>query len=89
MGTSFRLPGRSRSRIRLRDLHRVRTRSSGRGTAFDPELGRTDHRHLPAGHRPRPGTLAIHRKARGHLAFGHGIHQRPGRQPARIEMRAA
>ena len=35
-----------------------------------------------------PDTLDIHRKARGHLAFGHGIHQCLGQQLARIEMRA-
>ena len=35
-----------------------------------------------------PDVLDIHRKARGHLAFGHGIHQCLGQQLARIEMRA-
>ncbi|MFE0188777.1 cytochrome P450 [Streptomyces sp. NPDC058989] len=35
-----------------------------------------------------PDTLDIHRKARGHTSFGHGIHQCLGQQLARIEMRA-
>ncbi|GGR34601.1 cytochrome P450 [Streptomyces netropsis] len=36
-----------------------------------------------------PATLDIHRKATGHLAFGHGIHQCLGQQLARVEMRVA
>ncbi|GGU87680.1 cytochrome P450 [Streptomyces albospinus] len=47
---------------------------------------------LAANHDPRrfdsPDTLDVHRKARGHLAFGHGVHQCLGQQLARIEMRA-
>ncbi|MCX4634923.1 cytochrome P450 [Streptomyces sp. RPA4-5] len=47
---------------------------------------------LAANHDPRrfdhPDTLDIRRKARGHLSFGHGIHQCLGQQLARIEMRA-
>ncbi|MFC0435956.1 cytochrome P450 [Kutzneria buriramensis] len=35
-----------------------------------------------------PERLAIHRKARGHVSFGHGVHQCLGQQLARIEMRA-
>jgi cytochrome P450 len=35
-----------------------------------------------------PDTLDIHRQARGHLSFGHGVHQCLGQQLARIEMRA-
>ncbi len=35
-----------------------------------------------------PDELDVHRKARGHTAFGHGIHQCLGQQLARIEMRA-
>ncbi|MEU6263924.1 cytochrome P450 [Saccharopolyspora shandongensis] len=35
-----------------------------------------------------PDALDVHRKARGHLSFGHGIHQCLGQQLARIEMRA-
>jgi cytochrome P450 len=47
---------------------------------------------LAANHDPKrfddPDTLDVHRKARGHLSFGHGIHQCLGQQLARIEMRA-
>ncbi|KAF0959331.1 Pentalenic acid synthase [Rhodococcus sp. T7] len=35
-----------------------------------------------------PDTLDIHRKARGHLSFGHGVHLCLGQQLARLEMRA-
>lgn len=34
-----------------------------------------------------PDTLDIHRQARGHTGFGHGVHQCLGQQLARIEMR--
>ncbi|MER7012658.1 cytochrome P450 [Saccharopolyspora sp. NPDC000359] len=47
---------------------------------------------LAANHDPErfaePGTLDVHRGARGHMAFGHGVHQCLGQQLARIEMRA-
>ncbi|MBF6208148.1 cytochrome P450 [Streptomyces gardneri] len=47
---------------------------------------------LAANHDPQrfdnPDTLDIHRKARGHLSFGHGVHQCLGQQLGRIEMRA-
>ena len=47
---------------------------------------------LAANHDPRrfenPDTLDVHRTARGHLSFGHGVHQCLGQQLARIEMRA-
>ncbi|MGW7529830.1 cytochrome P450 [Streptomyces sp. NPDC054783] len=47
---------------------------------------------LAANHDPQrfdnPDTLDIHRKARGQLAFGHGVHQCLGQQLARLEMRA-
>ncbi|MFX0573291.1 cytochrome P450 [Nocardia nepalensis] len=47
---------------------------------------------LAANHDPRrfdnADTLDIHRRARGLVAFGHGIHQCLGQQLARIEMRA-
>ncbi|MEU8900245.1 cytochrome P450 [Nocardia sp. NPDC048505] len=47
---------------------------------------------LAANHDPErfddPDTLDVHRRARGLVAFGHGIHQCLGQQLARIEMRA-
>ncbi|WP_425301822.1 cytochrome P450 [Nocardia wallacei] len=47
---------------------------------------------LAANHDPRrfhdPDVLDIHRRARGLVSFGHGIHQCLGQQLARIEMRA-
>ncbi|MDK0524542.1 cytochrome P450 [Streptomyces sp. ML-6] len=36
-----------------------------------------------------PDRLDIHRRATGHLAFGHGIHQCLGQQLARVEMTVA
>ncbi|WP_058044694.1 cytochrome P450 [Streptomyces roseifaciens] len=38
---------------------------------------------------PGPDALDLHRKATGHLGFGHGIHQCLGQQLARVEMRVA
>ncbi|QES12109.1 cytochrome P450 [Streptomyces venezuelae] len=38
---------------------------------------------------PDPDTLDVHRKATGHLGFGHGIHQCLGQQLARVEMTVA
>jgi cytochrome P450 len=35
-----------------------------------------------------PDALDVHRSARGHMSFGHGVHQCLGQQLARIEMRA-
>ncbi|MFC9896218.1 cytochrome P450 [Nocardia sp. NPDC127579] len=47
---------------------------------------------LAANHDParfvEPDRLDVHRRARGLVAFGHGIHQCLGQQLARIEMRA-
>ncbi|MFI5715490.1 cytochrome P450 [Nocardia sp. NPDC051750] len=47
---------------------------------------------LAANHDPQrfddPDTLDIHRKARGLVSFGHGVHQCLGQQLARVEMRA-
>ncbi|MER6900538.1 cytochrome P450, partial [Amycolatopsis sp. NPDC000740] len=39
-------------------------------------------------HFENPDVLDLHRKVRGQVAFGHGIHQCLGQQLARIEMRA-
>lgn len=38
---------------------------------------------------PDPDRLDIRRKATGHLAFGHGVHQCLGQQLARVEMAVA
>ncbi|WP_326622210.1 cytochrome P450 [Streptomyces decoyicus] len=38
---------------------------------------------------PAPDRLDIHRRATGHLAFGHGAHQCLGQQLARVEMTVA
>ncbi|MEU7136149.1 cytochrome P450 [Streptomyces sp. NPDC046261] len=38
---------------------------------------------------PDPDTLDLRRRATGHLAFGHGIHQCLGQQLARVELRVA
>ncbi|BDM74492.1 cytochrome P450 (plasmid) [Streptomyces nigrescens] len=38
---------------------------------------------------PDPDRLDIHRKATGHVAFGHGAHQCLGQQLARVEMAVA
>ncbi|MFI7102019.1 cytochrome P450 [Streptomyces sp. NPDC050161] len=38
---------------------------------------------------PEPDRLDLHRKAIGHLAFGHGAHQCLGQQLARVEMTVA
>ncbi|MFJ9041444.1 cytochrome P450 [Streptomyces sp. NPDC102406] len=47
---------------------------------------------LAANHDPErfenPDTLDVRRTARGHVGFGHGIHQCLGQQLARIELRA-
>ncbi|UQX04211.1 cytochrome P450 [Streptomyces sp. RerS4] len=38
---------------------------------------------------PDPDVLDVHRKATGHLGFGHGIHQCLGQQLARVELTVA
>jgi cytochrome P450 len=47
---------------------------------------------LAANHDPRryenPDTVDVRRNARGHLTFGHGVHQCLGQQLGRIELRA-
>ncbi|WP_410660384.1 cytochrome P450 [Amycolatopsis sp. lyj-112] len=57
----------------------------GKGSTVIVSLLAANH---DPGHFENAGTLDLHRKARGHLSFGHGIHQCLGQQLARIEMRA-
>ena len=38
---------------------------------------------------PNPDVLDIHREARHHLAFGHGVHQCIGAAVARVELQVA
>ena len=57
----------------------------GKGSTVVVSLLAANHDPLRFDH---PDTLDIRRKARGHLSFGHGIHQCLGQQLARIEMRA-
>jgi cytochrome P450 len=50
--------------------------------------------NLPAGNWDatrfaNPGSLDLDRNARGHLAFGHGIHQCLGQNLARAELQTA
>jgi cytochrome P450 len=40
-------------------------------------------------HFTEPNTLDVTRGTKGHLSFGHGVHQCLGQQLARIEMRIA
>jgi cytochrome P450 len=57
----------------------------GKGSTVVVSLLAANH---DPGHFENAGTLDVHRKARGLLSFGHGIHQCLGQQLARIEMRA-
>lgn len=57
---------------------------AGESVTFSIEAANRDPRRFPD-----PDTLDLHRKATGHLGFGHGIHQCLGQQLARVEMRVA
>jgi cytochrome P450 len=57
----------------------------GKGSTVVVSLLAANH---DPGHFENAGALDVHRKARGLLSFGHGIHQCLGQQLARIEMRA-
>ncbi|CAM2829013.1 cytochrome P450 [Saccharomonospora xinjiangensis] len=74
---------------------------TGRAALEDLELGGQQIKYgdtvilsIPAANRDadrfaEPHTLDLARNARGHLAFGYGVHQCLGQQLARIEMAAA
>ncbi len=54
---------------------------AGEGVIGANDIGNRDPHAFPA-----PDALDIHRKARHHNAFGHGVHQCIGQQLARIEL---
>ncbi|MFB6438594.1 cytochrome P450 [Streptomyces sp. NPDC056411] len=58
--------------------------SSGESVVLSVEAANRDPEAFPD-----PDTLDLHRRATGHLGFGHGIHQCLGQQLARVEMRVA
>ncbi|MFJ2899724.1 cytochrome P450 [Streptomyces sp. NPDC087218] len=57
---------------------------AGETVTVSVQAGNRDPRKFPD-----PDRLDIHRRATGHLAFGHGIHQCLGQQLARVEMAVA
>ncbi|MFD8821858.1 cytochrome P450 [Streptomyces sp. NPDC059605] len=57
---------------------------AGESVTVSVQAGNRDPRKFPD-----PDRLDIHRRATGHLAFGHGIHQCLGQQLARVEMAVA
>jgi cytochrome P450 len=57
---------------------------SGQTVVLSMEAANRDPLRFPA-----PEALDLHRKATGHLGFGHGIHQCLGQQLARVEMQVA
>lgn len=63
------------------DGHTVR---AGETVTVHPPVADRDPARFPGG-----GHLDLTRPATGHLAFGHGVHQCLGQQPARVELRIA
>ncbi|MCH0541757.1 cytochrome P450 [Streptomyces sp. MUM 203J] len=61
-----------------------RTIAAGESVTLSLEAANRDPARFPA-----PDVLDLHRKASGHLGFGHGIHQCLGQQLARVEMTVA
>lgn len=58
------------------------TIKAGETLVFSLAVGNRDPQKFP-----NPDELDVHRKATGHLAFSHGVHQCLGQQLARVEMR--
>ncbi|WP_030219788.1 cytochrome P450 [Streptomyces bikiniensis] len=61
-----------------------RTIRAGESVALSLEAANRDPERFPD-----PDVLDLHRKATGHLGFGHGIHQCLGQQLARVELTVA
>ncbi|MFJ8587283.1 cytochrome P450 [Streptomyces sp. NPDC093595] len=61
-----------------------RTIAAGESITLSLEAANRDPERFPD-----PDALDLHRKATGHLGFGHGIHQCLGQQLARVELTVA
>lgn len=61
-----------------------RTIAAGESVTLSLEAANRDPERFPG-----PDVLDLHRKATGHLGFGHGIHQCLGQQLARVELTVA
>jgi cytochrome P450 len=72
-----------RRRIALEDIEVAgQVIRAGEGIVIPNEIANRDASVFPG----RPDTLDVHRDARGHMAFGFGIHQCLGQPLARLEL---